>query len=314
MNAVQAKVFKPSIYVLEGGNNKKPPVKNNNKTTRWIDPIRSLEDIQKIENYLKSKINQSSGKTRERYARNLLLWVIGTRTGFRVSDLERFTWGLFFDNRGKMYFQTNPQMVIEQKTGKHRAVVCTAKMRDAITKYVELVNPDISPDEYMFQSRNSRFELYDVGIDRKVIDDVTINPDTQEYEIYIKNGRKTQRRIAAVKHRGMTQQQLEKKCEELDRFHISYKIRRFHITEAGIDDIINEVVRENSIEGNYACRTLRKTYAYRMYVEAQNRGKNELEALSIVQAFLGHSNPNITKRYLGIKQQEDYDFMDSINW
>lgn len=276
-----------------------PP--NNNAKNRWVDPIRSLEEIRLVDKYLQDKIERCVDPVRRKiYARNQLIFIIGTRTGFRVSDLERFTWGLFFTKSGAFY--KNAQKIIEMKTGKQREVILTDSVKKAISLYIEMAKPDIDTEEYLFIGKNKKYELYNIGMDKKIIDDADLEITT------------TLDQFKKSKHRGLSKIQLEDKKLYLDKMKISYSVRRFHITEAGINDIIKDFAEACNLEGNYACRSLRKTYAYRMYRTGLDQGKTDREAINLVQSFLNHSNADITERYLGLRQIQDFGFMNSVEW
>lgn len=55
--------------------------------------------------------------------------------------------------------------------------------------------------------------------------------------------------------------------------------------------------------GNFSCHTLRKTFGRKIYNTAVEHGNGDT-ALVLLMDVLCHSSPAITKRYLGIRQQE----------
>ena len=59
---------------------------------------------------------------------------------------------------------------------------------------------------------------------------------------------------------------------------------------------IKEACRRAGFSGNVGCHTLRKTYGYHFYRETR-----DLAALMI---HFNHSSEQITKRYIGITQEE----------
>jgi integrase len=63
------------------------------------------------------------------------------------------------------------------------------------------------------------------------------------------------------------------------------------------------------IEGGTGSHTFRKTMGRR--VISMNNGKNE--SIYLLQEMFSHSSPSITKRYLGIREQEIFDVYDSLN-
>ena len=301
--------------VIDGNKGGRTLPPNNNAKTRWVDPIRTKEEVDNVKDFLSRRIMCAQNSTQKKVAaRNQLLFAIGIDTGLRVSDLERMTWGLIFNARGEFYSDKNTQNHFERKTEKMKKIYLTDRIKKAVKEYIELVDPDTSKDEYIFLSQHKRYELFNVGADNIVIDDETIDINTEFYvENEYENKKKDMVR-AKLKHRGLTKEQLDVKKAYLDQMKIPYSVRRFHITEAGIDKMIKMIVNACDLKGNYACRSLRKTYAYKMYNHALSCGMNELMALEKVREFLNHKNPMDTMRYLGIKQQEDFDFMNSCEY
>ena len=305
--------FGQKLEVIKGDGKKLPP--NNNSSTRWVDPIRTKEEIEKVKEHLAMRVWCAQNSTQKKVAaRNELLFAIGIDTGLRVSDLECMTWGLIFTKTGEFYSNGNAQNHHEKKTGKFKKIYLTDRIKDSVTKYIKIVEPSTERDEYIFVSNKKRFELYNVGSDSIIIDDVTINLNTKFY-VDNDNVRGHKDKVKAkLQHRGLTKEQLDEKKAYLDKMHVPYMVRRFHITEAGVDSMMKSIVKACELKGNYACRSLRKTYAYKMYNHALNCGMDELAALEKVRQFLSHRNPDDTKRYLGIKQEEDFDFMNSCDY
>lgn len=64
-----------------------------------------------------------------------------------------------------------------------------------------------------------------------------------------------------------------------------------------------------SVEGGCSSHLFRKTLGRR--VIKMNNGKNE--AIYLLMDMFSHSSPVVTKRYLGIREQEIFDVYDSLN-
>ncbi|GAH94234.1 unnamed protein product, partial [marine sediment metagenome] len=60
--------------------------------------------------------------------------------------------------------------------------------------------------------------------------------------------------------------------------------------------LINEWCREVGIEERMGTHTLRKTLGYQM--------RKKGIAIEVIQAILGHSNPKVPSRYIGISDDE----------
>ena len=81
-----------------------------------VEPIRDKKSIRKVERIL-----------RKQSSRDLLLFVMGTNTGLRVSDILALNVG---DVKGKDFID-----IIEKKTGKHKKFPINDKIKDLIYKY-----------------------------------------------------------------------------------------------------------------------------------------------------------------------------------
>jgi integrase len=83
-----------------------------------------------------------------------------------------------------------------------------------------------------------------------------------------------------------------------------------HITVQAAHKIIKGLLREMNIKGNYGTHSLRKTWAYHIYV---NNAKNNPLILPTLQKMLNHSNQATTLRYIGITKEVITDVYNSIN-
>lgn len=78
-----------------------------------------------------------------------------------------------------------------------------------------------------------------------------------------------------------------------------------HITVSRVSGILSEVGEEFGLT-NITAHSLRKTYAYRIYVESDYN-------ILLVKEMLGHSSVEITKRYLGLDREEYDKYSDILN-
>ena len=83
-----------------------------------VEPIRNKKDIRKVESHLE-KQNK----------RDLLLFVLGTNCGLRISDILRLNVG---DVRNRTHIQ-----IIEKKTGKFKKFPINAKLKPMIDEFVK---------------------------------------------------------------------------------------------------------------------------------------------------------------------------------
>lgn len=83
-----------------------------------------------------------------------------------------------------------------------------------------------------------------------------------------------------------------------------------HITVQSVHKIIKGLLRTMNIPGNYGTRSLRKTFAYHVYV---NNIKINPMIISTLQKMLNHSSQSITLLYIGITKEVITDVYNSIN-
>ncbi|MHA4179817.1 site-specific integrase [Bacillus cereus] len=98
----------------------------------FVQPIRNLEQIQQIKEYLK-----------EKNARNYILFVMGINTGLRISDILKLKVG---DLKGSHISMR------EMKTGKQKRIQITA----ALKRELRWFNENREDDEYLLKSRQGK--------------------------------------------------------------------------------------------------------------------------------------------------------------
>ncbi len=106
-----------------------------------VEPIRKLEDLKKIEDFLAKKS-----------PRDLLLFTIGTNCGLRISDIIALN---VEDVRGKNYIQ-----IIEKKTKKFKKFPVNAKLKPMFDKYTQNKSLRDPLFKTIFNNRLNRFSAY----------------------------------------------------------------------------------------------------------------------------------------------------------
>jgi|GEM_PF-2665535 len=262
---------------------------NNQSSHRWVDPIRDKKDIENVKKYFQDKIDNAERADRKStYARNKLFFSIGINSGYRVSDLITLKWKDVFNKNGSFKKWTNRK---EQKTGKIKPLYVVEAVQEAFQEYINLINPSMEQDDYIFITRKELYELYDVGEEKEIIDCVL---DKRE----------------KLNHNGLNLKQLEDEKARLARLEKSFKIRRFHVTNETIDKFMKEVTRYLNLEGNYAARSIRKTFAYQYYIMLVEKG--DPLALVKVQRMLNHRSQETTLTYLGLTYSCGYDEVNEL--
>ena len=127
-----------------------------------VYPIKKKEDIDKIKQCLRNKIDNSTGEEQAKIAgRNLMLWNVSINIGLRMSDIVSLTWGDIFDKGGD--FKESIRRA-EKKTGKFKTFFLNESCKNAINNYIEEFQPTILPDLYLFRSREGgSIEVRTVG-------------------------------------------------------------------------------------------------------------------------------------------------------
>ena len=81
------------------------------------------------------------------------------------------------------------------------------------------------------------------------------------------------------------------------------------ITEKSLWKIIVNISREAGIEKNVGSHTLRKTFGYHIWHNAEDKEK----ALVMLMAIFNHSSVATTKKYIGIMDEEIEDVFNNLN-
>lgn len=120
---------------------------------------------------------------------------------------------------------------------------------------------------------------------------------------------------------------IEKKTKKPKHFRINYEMQRLidTYTQGMAEDaylfqskrgnepikrvqaykILNEAARNVGIEDEIGTHTLRKTFGYHFYKKTKD--------VALLQKIFNHSSPSITKRYIGITQDEIDEALDDFN-
>lgn len=109
------------------------------------ESIRSYADFKAIQGYFLS----------QEKIRDWALWTIGVSLGLRISDLLSLKIGNFLYNGS---FRER-LVVIEQKTEKLNNCLITESVTNALTKYFESINWNISVDDYLFKSNKTKDKM-----------------------------------------------------------------------------------------------------------------------------------------------------------
>ena len=82
-----------------------------------------------------------------------------------------------------------------------------------------------------------------------------------------------------------------------------------HITSIHLGKIIKDTAKEVGIDRNICSHSLRKTFGYHIWHNADDKEK----ALIILQTIFNHSSPMMTKKYIGLMDDEIEDVFQDLN-
>lgn len=177
-------------------------------------PIREKDDLQLFLNYYKTEVPSE---------RNYTLIVLGLNTILRISDILHLQWHQLYDFEKKDFH--SHLSVYEQKTGKPNTIILNAKVKDALTLYMN--SRTVSPYDYVFTKNTS--------------------PQTP-------------------------------------------------LSRSQAYRIIRRAAEETLHQDNISCHSLRKTFGYHAWKQGTPP--------ALLMNIYNHSSYHITKRYLGIEQDE----------
>lgn len=108
----------------------------------------------------------------------------------------------------------------------------------------------------------------------------------------------------------------EKSNAEMNSFIFNTQMNsgRFPMTRQRAAQILKESAKRYNIKSAtvFSTHSLRKTFGRRVWLQECEKGKGEL-ALQLLQDVFGHSSMAITKRYLGIRQDEILSVYDTLS-
>ena len=112
----------------------------------------------------------------------------------------------------------------------------------------------------------------------------------------------------AVK-KAITDYIVEYPIEDMNEYLFKSRKGDGHITEISLGRIIKDTAEEVGIERNICSHSLRKTFGYFVYHNAEDKNN----ALIILQTIFNHSSPAITSKYIGLTDDEVSDVFNSLD-
>ena len=97
--------------------------------------------------------------------------------------------------------------------------------------------------------------------------------------------------------------------ENIDEYLFKSRKGDSCLTEISLGRIIKDAAEEVGIERNICSHSLRKTFGYHVWHNAEDKEK----ALIMLMAIFNHSSVAMTKKYIGIMDEEIEDVFNSLN-
>lgn len=97
--------------------------------------------------------------------------------------------------------------------------------------------------------------------------------------------------------------------QDMDEYLFKSRKGDGHITEISLGRIIKDAAEECGIDRNICSHSLRKTFGYHVWHNAQDKEKS----LIVLQTIFNHSSPMMTKKYIGLMDDEIEDVFQDLN-
>ena len=97
--------------------------------------------------------------------------------------------------------------------------------------------------------------------------------------------------------------------EDINEYLFKSRKGNSSISEHALWDIISKTAIEAGIEKNIGSHSLRKTFGFWVWHNAENKSK----ALVALQAIYNHSSQNVTMKYIGLMDDEISDVFNELN-
>lgn len=113
---------------------------------------------------------------------------------------------------------------------------------------------------------------------------------------------------------GATEEAIERYLGSLKTFNENdwlFKSRKYGtpLTKQSAHRIINQIMADCGIVGHWGTHTLRKTFAYQLYMA----NAEQPMILEYLMKLLNHSSQQITLAYMGIEQQQLNNLVENLN-
>lgn len=192
-------------------------------------------------------------------------------------------------------------------------------MIDVFNKHIDEAQTET---QRMIASRNKMLFLIGINLSLRISDLITVKwnfflKDDMTfkdcYKIQPKKTRKTGKFVTlyfneAVK-KAMNEFIEQYPIEDMDSFVFKSRKGNGAISERGVWKIIVDAAAEAGLKLNYGTHSLRKTFGYHIWHNAEDKEK----ALVMLMVIFNHSSLAITKKYIGIMDEEIESVFNDLN-
>lgn len=192
-------------------------------------------------------------------------------------------------------------------------------MIDVFDKHIEE-----APDENkrMIASRNKMLFVIGINLGIRASDlcglkyNFFMNEDgdfKEHYSLQPKKTRKTGKFVKLyfnqVVKKAVTDYIEQYPIQDMDEYLFKSRKGDGHITEISLGRIVKDAAAEAGIERNICSHSLRKTFGYHVWHNAEDKEKS----LIVLQTIFNHSSPMMTKKYIGLMDDEIEDVFNDLN-
>ena len=216
-----------------------------------------------------------------------LLIALGCFTGLRISDILALRWNQILD--------AEEFTIIEIKTGKQRTIRINMQLQQHVRDCYEHINPVGINAPVLISQKGTVYTVQRINVMLKEI----------------KTGKQRTIRI------NMQLQQHIRDCyEHINPVGINAPVlisqKGTVYTVQRINVMLKEIKKKYKLHiGNFSCHSLRKTFGRQVY--NMNNDNSELALVKLMELF-NHSSVSITKRYLGLRQEELLNTYDCLSF
>lgn len=179
-------------------------------------------------------------------------------------------------------------------TGNHRQIACRDKMMFLIGVNIGIRVSDLCELRYSFFMND----------DGSFKDFYSLQPKKTK-----KTGKFVKLYFNQVVKKAITDYIEKYPYENIDEYLFKSRKGNGHLTEIALGKIVKDTAKEAGITQNVNSHSLRKTFGYHVWHNAEDKEKS----LVLLMTIFNHSSVATTKRYIGLLDGEIEDVFDGLN-